>query len=161
MQLRGDFRGGTEEYAELRGSSQQALAEGAFLALDCTHVTFLDSQTLGLLVELLRAAQSRGGEMVLFGVTERVLRWFELSGLDRIFKMLPAGQPLSEAPGLPADGQRRLLDSVDVDRMVSELQEALGDADEDGEPTAAGPVEERMLGEIDRLLESLSEQEQN
>jgi anti-sigma B factor antagonist len=159
LQLHGDFRGGTEEYVELRRAGHLALAGGPFLAVDCAHVTFLDSQTLGLLVEMLRASQARGGQVVLVGVTERVRRWFELSGLDRIFKTLPATSELTEKPAPPPEERRGVLDSLDVDRMVSELQEALGEADEGGGPTAPGPVEERMLGEIDRLLKSLGERE--
>jgi anti-sigma B factor antagonist len=153
--LRGDFRGGGESFAELRRAGHEALAANPFLALDLARVAFLDSQTLGLLVELLRSAQARGGTLVLFNVGPRVRRWFELSGLDRIFELLDEGMtPASLRPAPPPDSRRRLLDSVDVERLVSELSSALGEAGPDGAPAAPGPAEQRMLTEIDRLLSS-------
>lgn len=159
LDLQGDFRGGEESFAELRQMGHGALAESPFLALDCRHVTFLDSQTLGLLVEFLRSAQTRGGGMLLIGVTERVAKWFELSGLDRIFEMVPVLDSLPEArPASPPARHREVLDAVDVDQMVSELRAALGEADEHGAPTAPGPGEEKMLSEIERLLGSLEEE---
>ncbi len=159
LALQGDFRGGEQNFVELRRAGHRALAESPFLALDCRHVTFLDSQTLGLIVELLRSAQARGGGLLLAGVTERVAKWFELSGLDRIFKTVPAGAPLAEAgPGDATERHKEVLDSVDVDQMVAELQEALGEADENGAPSAPAPADDRMLTEIRRLLGSLEEE---
>jgi anti-anti-sigma factor len=156
--LKGDFRGGGESFTELRRRGHEALAESPFLGLDLGRVTFLDSQTLGLFVELLRSAQGRGGEVVLFKTGERTMRWFSLSGLDRIFRILGPGQtPGSLAPAPPPEGRRELLDSVDVERMVTELREALGDAGADGAPAAPGVPDEKTLTEIDRLLASLDE----
>ena len=153
--LRGDFRGGGESFAELRRAGHEALATSPLLALDCARVTFLDSQTLGLLVELLRSAQARGGSLLLFNAGARVRRWFELSGLDRIFQLLDAGQtPAALRPAPPPEARRRLLDAVDVERLVAELTQALGEAGPDGAPAAPGPAEQRTLGEIDRLLSS-------
>jgi anti-anti-sigma factor len=157
LELRGDFRGGTDDYAELRRRGQEALAESPFLALDCTHVTFLDSQTLGLLVEMLRFAQGRGGNMLLFNVGERASRWLELSGLEHIFQVLPEGRTPGDAEAVaPPEERRGVIEAVDIERMVSELEQALGAADENGAPSGApGPETERVLTEIDRLLKAL------
>ena len=156
--LTGDFRGGEENYAALRRAGHEALAASPFMALDCKRVTFFDSQTLGLLVELLRAAQARAGGLVLTGVTERVAKWFELSGLDRIFKMLPDEAELAARPAGGAPGHKEVLDSVDIECMVKELQGALGEADETGAPSAGGPVDEKMLTEIEKLLSAAEEE---
>ena len=51
LRLQGDFRGGEDSFVELRRRGHEALAESPFMVLDCLHVTFLDSQTLGLLVD--------------------------------------------------------------------------------------------------------------
>jgi anti-sigma B factor antagonist len=153
LELQGDFRGGAESFTELRRKGHEALAECPFLALDCKHVAFLDSQTLGLLVELMRAAHVRGGELYLVNVTERVGRWFELSGLDRIFKIMPEGEtPGALEPVPPPEERREMLDSVDIDHMVTELREALGEADESGAPSSPGPGDEKMLSEIRKLI---------
>jgi hypothetical protein len=117
-------------------------------------VTFIDSQSLGLLIGLLRAAQSRGGETVLVQVGERAAKWFELSGLDQIFRMLPDEAALAR-PRRPAAGPERpkpALEQVNIERMVEELQAALGQADAAGAPSAVGPIDERALSEIEKLL---------
>ncbi len=153
LELQGDFRGGGENYAELRARGQEALAECSFLVLDLTHVAFLDSQTLGLLVELMRLANTRGGELYLSNVSDRVGRWFELSGLDRIFKMLADGEsPATMEPAPPPEQRREMLDSVDIDLMVTELRDALGDSAESGSPSEPASGEEKMVSEIRKLL---------
>lgn len=158
LALSGDIRGQEDDFLELRREGHQALAEHPFLALDCRGITFVDSQTLGLMVGLLSSAQAREGEVVLLGVTERVSRWFSLSGLDRLFRMLPdesdlAGEAAIAGGAGGTEGRRAALESVNIDQMVEELQSALGEADESGDPQPAKPVENRMLSEIEKLLE--------
>jgi len=153
LSVSGDLRGSEEDYRKLRRLGHQCLAETPWLAVNLRGVTFIDSQSLGLFVELLRTAQSRGGETVLVELSERVARWFEMSGLDCIFRILPeesalapAGQPAAEtAKANPA------LERVNVGRMVRELRTALGEADASGAPSAAGPVDARELTEIEKL----------
>lgn len=154
LAVSGDVRGGEVDYLALRHESYQALAESPYLAINLLHTTFIDSQTLGLLVELLRSAQGRGGEMVLVAVNERASRWFALSGLDRLFKILPEEAALKVASKLaePAAERKPALDRVNIDLMVAELQAALGEADDAGAPSAAGPVDDKVLTEIEKLL---------
>jgi anti-anti-sigma factor len=155
LELQGDFRGGEENFAELRSKGHQALAECPFLVMDMAHVSFLDSQTLGLLVELMRLAHTRAGEVYLANVSDRVGRWFELSGLDRIFEIIPEGRaPAGQEPAPPPEERREMLDSVDIEVMVSELSEALGDADESGAPGQPAPGQEQMANEIRKLLDA-------
>lgn len=155
LELSGDFRGGEQEFANLRRAGHQALAGQPRLVLDLARVAFLDSQTLGLLVELLRAAQSRGGEVVLAAVAERAARWLGLSGLDRVFRVIPAGQDLDPEKLWPqgAAPRRPALEALNIERLVGELQSALGAADESGMPSQSGPVDEAVLAEIERLLD--------
>ncbi len=155
LELQGDFRGGEDNFAQLRSKGHQALAECPFLVIDLAHVSFLDSQTLGLLVELMRLAHTRAGELYLANVSARVRRWFELSGLDRIFEFIPEGRrPPGPEPVPPPEERREMLDSVDIEVMVSELSEALGDADESGAPCQPAPEQERLANEIRKLLDA-------
>jgi len=162
MTLAGDIRGGEEYHDALRMEGHRALAERPFLALNCRRVTFVDSQTLGLFVELLRSAQARGGEVALTGITERVSKWFSLSGLDQLFRMLPDESSLT-AGEKTTDSQRRraVLDAVNIERMVGELQDALGEADESGGPSAPGAADEKILTEIEKLLAGMAAEEQD
>jgi len=150
----GDARGSEADLAELRRLGRECLAAKPRLAINLRHATFVDSQTLGLFVELLREAQGRDGEVVLVELNERAMKWFELSGLDHIFRMLPAESALAAASGAGQAPPRigAALERVNVERMVEELEAALGTATDSGEPSAIGPIDEKALSEIEKLL---------
>jgi anti-anti-sigma factor len=153
LTVSGDLRGSEEDYRKLRRMGHQCLAERPCLAVNLRQVTYIDSQSLGLFVELLRTAQSRGGETVLVELSERAARWFEMSGLDCIFRILPDQAELAPAaePATTAPKPNPALERVNVQRMVQELRTALGEADAAGAPSAAGPVNGRELTEIEKL----------
>jgi anti-anti-sigma factor len=153
LAVSGDIRGSEEDHRALRRLGHQCLAESPRLAVNLRHATFIDSQTLGLFVELLRTAQSRGGEVALVDLGERARKWFELSGLEHIFRILPGEAALAAtSKAKPAAPRTAALDKVNVERMVAELEAALGEASANGEPSAAGPIDEKTLTEIEKLL---------
>ena len=154
LAISGDVRGGEEDHRTLRRLAHQCLAEAPWLAVNLQHATFVDSQTLGLFVELLRAAQSRGGEVALVALNERANKWFELSGLENIFRILPDEPALKAAPRgrLASARLRPAIEKVNVERMVEELKVTLGEATAAGEPAATGPIDEKALTEIEKLL---------
>jgi anti-sigma B factor antagonist len=51
------------------------------LVVDLSHVTFMDSTGIGVLLNALRRLASRQGRLVLVCPTERVMRPFEITGL--------------------------------------------------------------------------------
>lgn len=157
LAISGDVRGGEEDHRTLRRLAHQCLAETPWLAVNLQHATFVDSQTLGLFVELLRAAQSRGGEVALVALNDRAQKWFELSGLENIFRILPDEPALTSAPKgrLASARLRPAIESVNVERMVEELEVALGEAGPSGEPSQSGPLNEKTLTEIEKLLSEL------
>jgi anti-anti-sigma factor len=154
LAVSGDIRGSEEDHRTLRRLGHQCLAESPRLAVNLRHATFIDSQTLGLFVELLRTAQSRGGEVALVDLGERARKWFELSGLEHIFRILPGEAALAAASKAKPAASRSgaALEKVNVERMVAELEAALGEATAGGEPSAVGPVDEKALTEIEKLL---------
>jgi anti-sigma B factor antagonist len=71
---------------DLRSALGRASGEGApRLAVDLTAVTFLDSTILGVLVETLKQARERGGEMRLIGVHGSLAKVISITGLDSAF----------------------------------------------------------------------------
>jgi anti-sigma B factor antagonist len=60
---------------------------GRFVAVDLADVGFVDSTVLALLVRFDRRFRTRGGEMVVISDDRRVLRTFEITGLDRVLRM--------------------------------------------------------------------------
>jgi anti-sigma B factor antagonist len=71
----------------LRTFSQSGDCAGALL-LDCSALEFVDSVGLGALVQLVRQSRAAGDEMVLFGLTDRVRRTFEIAHLHQVIALL-------------------------------------------------------------------------
>ena len=60
---------------------------GTSVAVDLGDVSFVDSTALGVLLRHQPRFTSRGGDLVLVTQDRRVLRTFEITGLDRIFSI--------------------------------------------------------------------------
>ena len=52
------------------------------VVVDLSNVTFIDSSGIGVLLNALRHLRGRSGRLVLVCPTERILRPFQVSGLD-------------------------------------------------------------------------------
>ena len=57
----------------------------AEIIVDLEGVDFLDSTGLGVLVGALKRVRTHGGELRLICTVPRVLKVFEITGLDRVF----------------------------------------------------------------------------
>lgn len=57
--------------------------------VDLTDVPFLDSTGLGVLVSRLKQQRLDGGDLALVISSERLLRNFRITGLDRVFHIYP------------------------------------------------------------------------
>ena len=58
---------------------------GTSVAVDLLEVSFVDSTTLGVLLRYHERFRSRGGDLVIVTEDRRILRTFEITGLDRVF----------------------------------------------------------------------------
>jgi len=67
------------------------------LALDLSQVDFMDSSSLGMLITCLKRVRERDGRMVLVGVSGSPMKVLTLTGLDKIFELVPS------AADLPSD----------------------------------------------------------
>ena len=73
---------------------------GTAVALDLSEVSFVDSTVLGVLLRYRQRLHDLGGEVVVVTQDRRVLRTFEVTGLDRVIvieRRLMVGHP----PPLP------------------------------------------------------------
>jgi anti-sigma B factor antagonist len=68
------------------------------LVIDLSGVTFLDSTGLGVLVGRLKAMRMQGGVLRLAGPTERVVKVFSITGLDRVFDIVASFHDLDVTP---------------------------------------------------------------
>ncbi len=57
------------------------------LLIDLTELTKIDSWGLAIFIEAMRRVTSLGGDLVIFGIRENVLRIFETSKLDSVFQI--------------------------------------------------------------------------
>ena len=55
--------------------------------VDLVGVTFIDSVALGVLTEEARRLRASGGSCIVVSQDPRILRVFEITGLDRIFRI--------------------------------------------------------------------------
>lgn len=71
-----------------------ALAESGVthVILNLSQVEYLDSTGLGVLISGLKRLRENGGNLALVGPGMRILRIFEITGLDRIFDIYPTEQ---------------------------------------------------------------------
>ncbi|MDS3860212.1 STAS domain-containing protein [Thermosynechococcaceae cyanobacterium BACA0444] len=56
--------------------------------IDCQEITFMDSSGLGALVVALKNLRTTNGQLFLCGVTEQVKMLFELTSMDKVFRIL-------------------------------------------------------------------------
>lgn len=70
----------------LREAVVDAVADGALrLIIDVEKVEFLDSTGLGVLVGALKRVRADGGSLDIVCTHERILKIFEITGLDKVF----------------------------------------------------------------------------
>ena len=60
---------------------------GTSVAVDLGDVSFIDSTALGVLLRYQPRFKARGGDLVVVTQDRRVLRTFEITGLDRVFRI--------------------------------------------------------------------------
>ncbi len=72
--------------AQLRQTLDQEIAEGRTrLVVDLDAVSFLDSTGLGVLVGRLKLVRNSSGWLRIVCSSERILRVFRITGLDKVF----------------------------------------------------------------------------
>ena len=81
------------ESPKLRASLMSSMgSKPTSIVVDLSQVGFIDSSGVATLVEGLKTSKSAGIEFILCGMSPKVLDVFELSRLDKIFKILASTQ---------------------------------------------------------------------
>src|SRR6266545_3280323 len=75
---------------ELRHRFQDVERSTARLVLDMSQVQFVDSSIIGALVGLLRRSHAAGGDVKLAALPPELETIFELTRLQRVFRILPS-----------------------------------------------------------------------
>lgn len=61
---------------------------GSAWVIDLTHVTYMGSAVLGLMVNIRQVVRQSQGTLVLCGMSERLMRIFETCCMERLFKIV-------------------------------------------------------------------------
>lgn len=86
VKMTGQLDAGTVDPAKQK--LEQLLKDGHnHFSLDLSDVTFIDSTGLGMLVGLLKKVRVGEGDVLLSGLRAPVRKIFELTHLDRVFKI--------------------------------------------------------------------------
>ncbi len=73
---------------QVGASIDEARSSGAsIVVIDLSAVSFIDSSALAILVERKKRLGADGGEVIVVADGQPVLRAFEVSGLDRVFRI--------------------------------------------------------------------------
>ena len=64
------------------------LKKTSILTIDLTDVEYMDSTGLGVFVGLFKAIRANEGQMVLTGLSERLQRLFDITGLADIMEII-------------------------------------------------------------------------
>ena len=76
--------------ADFSGAIAQLLSAGhRKMLLDFSHVTYVDSATIGCLMDLYRQVSSAGGHLKLSGVQKRVETMLTMTGAQNFLEMHP------------------------------------------------------------------------
>jgi anti-sigma B factor antagonist len=95
------------EAPELKGRISFAIDHGArLIVVDLTHVTFIDSMALGVLLSATNRLRPAGGQIRLVVPNPNIRRVFEISQLDRVLTIdATRDEALRSArPGLSGEG---------------------------------------------------------
>jgi anti-sigma B factor antagonist len=68
------------------------------LIVDLSHVTYIDSSGLAVLIEGMQNVEERGGTFALVGLQEMVRAIFEMARLDQVFRIFPDVETALAAP---------------------------------------------------------------
>ena len=59
------------------------------IIVDLSETTFLDSTALGVLIGAVKRLRSRDGQLVIVNTDANIAKTFEITGLDKIFTIVP------------------------------------------------------------------------
>ena len=77
---------------EVLRNAVQAVAGVSTLKLDFTRVTTIDAGGLGTMLKLREQAESRGIRFELMNLSKQILRVFEITRLNCVFRITPGAQ---------------------------------------------------------------------
>ena len=88
---------GTKATSFRQEISEQVNAGAGVIVIDLKDVTFMDSSGLGALVLALKTVRAAQGQLVICSINEQIKILFELTSMDRVFKIFPNREEFEKA----------------------------------------------------------------
>ena len=88
---------GTKATSFRQEISAQVNAGASVVVIDLKEVTFMDSSGLGALVLALKTIRATECELVVCSINEQIKILFELTSMDRVFKIFPNREEFEKA----------------------------------------------------------------
>jgi anti-sigma B factor antagonist len=85
IRLEGDLVAGPDTQTMIAAAEKQVEAKVLLCAVDLSHVRFMDSSGMGVLVSLLTKFRNRGGELVLIKPSDHIRKLLIVTKLNAIF----------------------------------------------------------------------------
>jgi len=161
--VEGDLKGGTDNFNNLKDFVENFNSASTIqrVALDLSKITYIDSQSIGLLMMLHQVIQDTGGFAAFIAVSSPAQKIFKLTNLDKVFTFCDDMNAFAQL----ADGTGTApvqYAAVDVNNLITELDDVV-DSFEDG--LKGNSVDTDYIlkhpvssGEIDKLLDQLDSQ---
>ncbi len=93
---------GTKATSFRQEISEQVDAGAGVVVIDLKEVTFMDSSGLGALVLALKTVRAANCELVVCSINEQIKILFELTSMDRVFKIFPNREEFEKATIQPS-----------------------------------------------------------
>lgn len=108
LEIQGDIR--AENVHTLRKELDRLIEDGHLdIYLDMSKVSYIDSSGLGLLIEINRKLQPKGGSINIINISEGVLKLLRMTKLDQVLNVMREGVPEEEAESLEAVRKERYI----------------------------------------------------
>ena len=87
--------------------SEQVNAGADVVVIDFKEVTFMDSSGLGALVLALKTVRAAGRKLVICSINEQIKMLFELTSIDRVFRIFPNREEFKKATNISLQPQSK------------------------------------------------------
>jgi anti-sigma B factor antagonist len=94
LQLEGELE--VDNAPELRAILVEEMERNRLILLDLGRVLYIDSTGLGIMVGVMKHLHRIGGELRLICGQPRILKVFEVTGLDKVFTIYPTSVSAGE-----------------------------------------------------------------
>jgi len=97
LKMNGELMGGPDAEVFRKIIDKAIKDENVFIIADMTHVSWMNSSGLGMLIAALTSLRSSGGDLYLVHLSDRLRRPIQITKLDSVIREFPTVQDAIKA----------------------------------------------------------------